>query len=199
MTQPSLLRHELARKAIHLTSVVFPIVYAAGIERRTLLTVLAVAAVVALVIEFARARHERTRQAFARATGPLLREHEHHRLSGATWLVLSLLGAVALFPKDVAIAAMWAAAAGDAVAAIFGRAFGRFRIGAMGKSVEGSAACFFVVLIGSSTIAHLSLGESIVSAITSAGAEFPSRPWDDNVRIAALTGSAILLWRIAFS
>ena len=199
MTQPSPLRHELARKAIHLTAVVFPLAYAAGVERRTLVMVLGLATATALIIEITRLRHERTRQAFTRATGRLLREHEHHRFSGATWLVLALLGAVLLFPKDVAIAAMWAAAAGDAIAALVGRAFGRHRFGRHGKSAEGSAACFFAVLIGSLAIAHLSLAESIVSAVTSAGAELPNRPWDDNVRIAALTGSAILLWRIAFS
>ena len=199
MTQPSPLRHELARKAIHLTAVVFPLAYAAGVERRVLTIVLAVIVATALSVELMRSRHERTRQAFTRVTGSLLREHEHHRLSGATWLVLSLLGAVLLFPRDVAIAAMWAAAVGDAMAALFGRVFGRFRLGGQGKSVEGSAACFLAVLVGSYAIAHLSLAESIVSAITSAGAEFPSRPWDDNMRIAAFTGSAILLWRIAFS
>ena len=198
MTQPSL-RHELARKAIHLGAVVFPLAYAAGVGRRVLVAVLAVLTTVALVIEVARARHERTRQAFTRATGPLLREHEHHRLSGATWLVLAFLGAAIAFPRDIAIAAMWAAAVGDSAAALFGRAFGRLRWGPVGKSLEGAVACFSVVFLGSLTIAHLSLAESIVSAVTSALAEFPTRPWDDNVRITAVTGSAILLWRIAFS
>jgi dolichol kinase len=198
VTQQSL-RHELARKAIHLTAAVFPLGYAAGMARGVLIAVLVVLAAVALIVEVARARHERTRQAFTRATGPLLRPHEGSRISGATWLVLALLVAVVVFPRDVAIAVMWAATVGDALAALFGRAFGQLRLGSAGKTLEGSAACFAATLTGSLAIAHLSLAESIVSAITSSAAEFPSRPWDDNVRVVVFAGSAILLWRIAFS
>jgi dolichol kinase len=177
----------------------FPLAYAAGAGRRLLVVVLGASVVVALLVEAIRARHERMRRAFERITGEMLRAHERRALSGATWLAMALFGAVTVFPRDVAIATMWAAAVGDALAALVGRAFGRFRLGAEGKSAEGSITCFTATLVGAYAVAHLSLAESIVSAITAAGAEFPRRPWDDNVRIVAATGSAILLWRIVFS
>jgi dolichol kinase len=193
------LRQELVRKAIHLIAVVFPILYTAGMTRSALVLLLSTATIIALTIELARTSHARTKEQFVRVTGALLREHEQTRLSGATWLILSLLGAVVFLPRDIASAAMWAVAVGDAAAAIVGRAFGRHRWGSHAKSLEGSAACFLVVLGGSVAIAHLPLAESIVSAVAAAAAEWPARPLDDNVRITMLVGVAILLWRIVFS
>ncbi len=192
-------RHELARKAIHLTAIVFPIGYALGVPRRVIVIGLGIVVIIAISLELARLRHGPTGVAFTRLTGSLLREHEQRGLSGATWLALSMLGAAVLLPRDIAIATLWAVAAGDAAAGIIGRVFGRHRFGAFGKSLEGSAACFLVVLAGALMVAHLSLVESIVSAIVAAGAELPSHPFDDNLRIAIMVGSAILLWRIAFS
>jgi len=189
----------VARKAIHLLSVALPLLYAGGLSRRTLLIVLSLASVVALVVEVGRARHAPTREIFHRATGSMLRPHEHTRWSGATWLVLSFLGSVALYPPDVAVAAMWGVAAGDAAAALVGRTLGSHPIGRSGKTLEGTAACFLTVLLGALMIARLSRVESFLAAIAAAVAEVPQRPFDDNVRVAAAIGAGILLWRMAFS
>jgi dolichol kinase len=48
------LRHELARKAIHLASAVVPISYAAGLRREVLLVLLTLALLIALGVEAAR-------------------------------------------------------------------------------------------------------------------------------------------------
>ncbi|MGH7718734.1 MAG: hypothetical protein ACREON_07820 [Gemmatimonadaceae bacterium] len=189
----------MARKAIHLLSVAIPLLYAGGLPRRALLVVLSVASVVALTVEVGRARHARTRELFHRATGPMLRPHEHTRWCGATWLALSFLGSVALYPPDVAIAAMWGVAVGDAAAALVGRALGRHPIGHSGKTLEGTVACFSAVLLGALMVARLSWVESFLAAAAAAVAEIPQRPLDDNVRVAAAIGAGILLWRMAFS
>jgi dolichol kinase len=192
-------RHELARKAIHLLSAVFPLIYAAGVPRRFLLYLLAAASVVAIAVEIGRARHARTRELFHQATGALLRPHEHTQLSGATWLVLAFLGSVALYPPPVAIAAMWAVGVGDAAAALVGHPLGRHRIGRSGKTLEGAIACLVATFPGALLIARLSVPESIVAAAAAAVAEAPHRPFDDNVRIAIAVGGGILLWRMVFS
>ena len=197
---PLALRHELARKALHLTSAAVPVAYAGGlVERRWLAAFLLVLLGVALAVELGRARSERLRAHFTRATGALLRAHEHHRWSGATWLLAAFAAAVILFPPAVAVAAMWAVSIGDAGAAIVGRAFGRHRIAGLAKTVEGSVACAALTLLGARLVARLDIGACVVAALVAALAEAPSRPLDDNVRVALAVGGGILLWRMAFS
>src|SRR5688572_31714334 len=116
------LRREVARKGLHLLSMAVPVSYAAGLSRPLVSWILAFALAAALAVEVARYRSARARTLFHSRFGSLLREHERHGASGATWLVVALLVAAVFFPRDVAIAAMCAVALGDAAAAIIGRA-----------------------------------------------------------------------------
>jgi len=224
------LRRELARKALHVTSAVVPAAYAAGAPRAALLALLLALVVVAAAVELARWRSARARERFLRATGLLLRAHEHQRLSGATWLLASFALAVALYPRAVAVAAMWGVAVGDASAAVVGRLAARRRANragaahraattphtsdvpttpavtraepagvTAGKTFAGSAACFVATLAGALAVARLGAGESVVAALAGALAERPARPFDDNVRIVAAVGVAVLLYRLSIS
>ena len=192
-------RRELARKALHLLWAIVPIAYAFGAQRQLVLGVLIAACTCAMVIEIARSRSERVRLVFDRTTGLLLREHEHHAWSGATWLLLSFLIVALVFEAPIAIAAMWAVAVGDASAAIVGRTIGRHRIGRSRKSVEGSIACALATTMGALLIAQLPPSASIIAGLSAAGAEWPTRPLDDNMRIGIAVGVGILLSRMVFS
>ncbi len=192
------LRREIARKLLHLSAVAVPIAYAAGLPRRQIVSVLAVLAGVALLVELARRRSRRAREVFVGATGLLLREHEYRALSGATWLILALLLAAALLPVPAAIAAMWAVTVGDAAAALVGRTFGRRRAG-RSKSLEGSLACAVATGLGAFFVAHLAAGVALAAAVAAAVAEFPERPLDDNLRIVVAVGATIVLWHKLFS
>ena len=189
------LRHEIARKAIHLTTGVVPTAYAAGAPRDVLAWALAAMAVVAVTAEFTRLRHERAGVLLHRTVGTLFRAHERDRWSGATWLALAHLVAVLFLPRDAAVAAMWAVSIGDAAAAIVGHAFGRHRLGLSAKSVEGSAACFVATLAGALTVARLPVAEGLLAAAAATVAEWPHRPFDDNIRIVATVGGCLLLAR----
>ncbi len=196
---PLTVRRELARKALHMFWAVVPIAYAMGTPRRFVVGTLLGASACAVGLEIARARSDRVRLVFDRATGLLLREHERHRWSGATWLLLSFLLVTLIFEARVAIAAMWAVAVGDASAAIVGRTLGRYRIGQSRKSVEGSIACALISAIGALLLAQLSPVTSIIAGISAAVAEWPARPLDDNMRIGMAVGIGILLSRMVFS
>jgi dolichol kinase len=176
-----------------------PLGYAAGVPRPTMLFVLGGLSLVAVAIEIARARRADFAREFERATGPLLRTHERTRWAGATWMLLSFLASVALFPPRVAIAAMTAVALGDASAALVGRAWGRLRVAGSAKSLEGALACCLTTIAGALWLARLDVGSSLIAGLAAAAAEWPARPLDDNLRIALATGSGILLWRLAFS
>lgn len=197
---PFTLRRELARKALHITSAAVPLAYGAGLLPRGVLTTLVLVLLgVALVVELTRLRSERVRAHFTRATGPLLRTHEHHRWSGATWLLAAFALSLLLFPPAVAVAAMWAVSLGDASAAVVGRALGRHRIAGLRKTVEGSVACALVAALGAALVARFDIGTSAVAGLAAALAEAPEGPLDDNVRVALAVGGGILLWRMAFS
>ena len=186
------LRRELARKALHLSSAAVPLAYAAGLPRRTLLAGLVALLGVALLVELLRRRHEAVRRAFHRATSPLLRAHEHERWAGATWMLVAYVLVVWLAPRAAAIAATWAVAVGDASAAIVGRSIGRWRVGAHGKSLEGSLACCIATALGAVLVARLGPAVSVAAGVAAAVAEWPGRPLDDNLRVAAAVALTVV-------
>ena len=196
---PLTVQRELARKTLHLLWSAVPIAYALGVPRKTLLAGLLGACTCAMIVELGRSRSVHVRTVFDRATGVLLRQHEHHRWSGATWLLLSFLLVVLFFDASIAIAAMWAVAVGDASGAIVGRTIGRHRIGRSLKSLEGSLACALASAAGALLVADLSVSLSIIAGIVAAAAEWPARPLDDNLRIGLGVGAGILLSRMVFS
>ncbi|GJG86257.1 hypothetical protein tb265_14380 [Gemmatimonadetes bacterium T265] len=197
---PSTLRHELARKGIHLASAVVPVAYVVGAPRAVVVGVLAAAGVTAASIEIARARSSRVRAVFDAAVGPLLRPHEHGRWSGATWMCVAYLLAALVFPRREAAAAMLAVALGDAAAAVVGRlASGRARArraegpntrAAGRKTWAGSAACFAASTLGALLVAGLSAPAALACGAAAALAERPRWAVDDNVRIVVAAGGA---------
>jgi dolichol kinase len=195
---PLAMRRELVRKALHLLSAAAPIGYAAGVPRAAVVVVLAVLAATAIAVEIARARLPTVHARVERSIGMLLRDAEHRAWCGATWMLLAFLAAAVWLPAPVAIAAMWAVAVGDALAALVGRWFGRHRLGTL-KSVEGSLACFVATLAGALVLARLGVASSIVAATAATAAEWPRRPLDDNLRIVLAVGCAVTLWQTVFA
>lgn len=192
------LRQELARKAIHVQSVAIPAGYALGIPRSALLVLLTGLVVVAIGVEIARRFAPRGQERFRQLVAPLLREHEHLGLAGATWLLVAFLLAVWLLPRQAAIAATWAVSIGDASAALAGRWVGQRRLTSGSKTLEGSLACVVTSFLGAWLVAGLPAGTSLVAGGLAALAEWPGRPLDDNMRIVVAVGGGILLWQIAF-
>lgn len=202
------LRRELARKLLHLSTAVVPVAYAAGLDRRVVLAGLGALLAVAVVVEALRARSPRARAHFTRATGDLLRTHEHAGAwAGATWLLLAFLVAALAFPREVAVAAMLGVALGDAAGAIVGRWWGdrRARRQAPGvgiadapKTWAGTVACALATALGALLVARLAWPEAAVAGALAAAAERPRVAVDDNLRVTLAVGIGILLWRLVF-
>jgi dolichol kinase len=189
---------ELTRKALHLVFAGVPVALAAGAPRDIVLAILGGMLAVAVVLEVARRRSAAVATTFTRMVGPLLREEESDRWTGATWLILVCLAAVWLLPRADAIAVTWAAAVGDASAALVGIPVGGrlVRLGpnaGRGKSIEGSAACFLVTLAGAYALAGLSARVALLVAAAATAAEWPQSPVDDNVRVGAATTAVLIL------
>ena len=193
----SALAREAARKGIHLTSVLIPTFLALDTPRRAVIVGLLVLLVIAIIVEVARRASPLVASRFERVFAPLLRSREHTQLTGATWLIGAMLAAVALLPRDAAIATTWAVAVGDASAAMIGMRFGHHRSTRSGKSLEGSAACLVATVIGAVLLARMPIIESLVIGVVATAAERAPWPADDNTRIVVLVGVTTWLWRIA--
>lgn len=141
-------RDELFRKLIHLTSLSIPIIYY-FITVETAATILAILAVVALIIDLGRYLHPETGKVFYKIFGFLLREHEldHKKknLNGATYVLISALISVLIFPKVIFITAFSILIISDSAAALIGRKFGRHKF--LSKSLEGTLTFFISACI----------------------------------------------------
>jgi len=193
---------ELTRKALHLVFAGVPLALTAGAPRDIVLAILGGMLAVAVVLEVTRGRSAAVATAFTRAVGPLLRDPERNRWTGATWLILVCLAAVWMLPRADAIAVTWAAAVGDASAALVGIPLGGRLVPlgpnashgtSRGKSIEGSAACFLVTLAGAYGLAGLSARVALLVAAAATAAEWPRSPVDDNVRVGAATTAVLIL------
>jgi dolichol kinase len=192
------MKRELARKALHLVFAAVPLSLTVGVPRIVVLALLGGMLAVAVAIEITRARVAAVGAAFTRTVGPLLRQEESERWTGATWLILVCLAAVWVLPVPGAIAVTWAAAVGDASAALVGIPLGGRLIrltpnGGHGKSVEGSAACFLVSFFGAYQLAGLSLRLALILAAAATVAEWPRSVIDDNVRVGAATTAVLII------
>ena len=114
-------KDELFRKLIHLFSLSIPIVYY-FIPTETAAIILGILAAAALIIDLGRYLHPETGKIFYKMFGFLLREHEldHKKksLNGATYVLISALISVLIFPKVIFISAFSILIISDSAAAL---------------------------------------------------------------------------------
>jgi dolichol kinase len=143
-----LYRDELLRKTIHLTSLSIPVVYY-FISSETAAIILAILAGIALMIDLTRYFSPGVGKIFYKIFGFLLREHEidekKRNLNGATYVLISALIGVLIFPKVIFITAFSILIISDSLAALVGRKFGRTKF--LSKSFEGTLAFFISACI----------------------------------------------------
>lgn len=139
---------ELIRKSIHLCSLSIPVVYY-FISRETALAILLPLALAFGLSDIARLSIPSVGALYNKLFGFLLRRHEVRatkpRLNGATFVLLSALICIWLFPKVIVITAFAILIISDTAAALIGRRFGRHPFRA--KTVEGTTAFFVTALL----------------------------------------------------
>jgi dolichol kinase len=134
-------RQEVLRKMIHLCSLSIPIIYA-FVDRQTALLLLAGVFTPFFVGDTAR-RFIPALDVFVRTIfGSMMRPHElddkRIQLNGATYVLLSALICVFLFPKIIAITAFTILIVSDISSALIGRKFGKTPF--LDKSLQGTMA-----------------------------------------------------------
>ncbi|MDR0878566.1 MAG: phosphatidate cytidylyltransferase [Treponema sp.] len=116
-----------------------------------------------------------------------------HFVMGPVTLGLGSLLALLLYPSPAAAIAIYALAFGDGCASLVGKIFGRIRPAFMlGKSIEGSLACFVVVLIAAWRVSG-SVSVSLIAAFTATVVEALPLEDYDNLALPVSVGLAVQL------
>jgi dolichol kinase len=155
---------------------------------------LAVALLVALGLELARLRSSRFALALERGLPGVFRVAEAGRLSGAFLLLVGYTVASAIFSGRAAAAGILALAAGDAAAALVGRAWARRRgREGRGRTWAGSLACF-AATAGVVALVLPGSGQVVLAAALTATALERWDPWGaDNVLVPVGVALAVEL------
>ncbi len=193
--QPPTFRAELARKALHVGTAIVPVAWAMRWCSETELRwTLAAATIVALLIEALRRSPGLVQRAFAGPLAPMLRPHESQALTGATWLALTMAAVAWLAPPPAAIAGLWAAAVGDAAAAVVGRGVSALRRRTpTQKTWTGSAAATASTMLGVLWLTAATPTVAAALGLVAAAAERPRLRLDDNLRVGGAVALAATL------
>ena len=192
-------KSEVLRKTIHLCSISIPVVYY-FITKDLALKILIPMTVFSLIADLSRYYFKPFSEIFYKLFGFLLRKHEKDEvkknLSGATYVLISAVLTILLFPKVFVVTAFSVLIVGDIAAALIGRRFGKTPF--LFKSLEGTLAFFIfscIVIMFTPKIDG-SLMEFLIgfiSAAVGAIAENISGGWaDDNFTIPVTVG--IFMW-----
>ncbi len=185
-------REEAIRKSIHIGASLAAAAAVAWLPHLHAAALLASGGLVALGVEVARLTWSPFARYFQRGLGPLLRDGEATRLTGATTLVLGYTLAAVLFPGTPALIGILVAGVADAAAAVVGKRYGRTRYRG-GKSLEGSAAFLAVVLPILLLVPVLSLPAALILALVLTALEAPTLPLADNLYLPVAAAAAVVL------
>ncbi|MDO8751917.1 MAG: hypothetical protein Q7K03_12370 [Dehalococcoidia bacterium] len=183
------------RRLFHMAAAsLFPIL-ALFLEKRTFLLLLLVVTALFVLADVARLRLVRLNLWWGKLFGPLLRQGEERRVTGASYILLGTLGAFVLFSRDAAVLAVLFTALGDPVAAMVGIRLPGRRL--FGKSLWGTAA---MIAVGLGVAGAMQVAGVIdfrwaiaVGALVAGIAELLPLPLDDNLRVPLLAGAAMAL------
>ena len=143
-----------------------------------------------IAIDIVRYFSRRGKRLFWHHLGFLTSEKEKRGPTTSLYYAASLLLCVLIFPVYAAVGGVISLAAGDPVAAIIGRRYGKLRIGC--KSIEGGLAnaalafCLIFIFVRSF---HVAAAGALAGAIV----EMFEIPWlDDNITVPLAAGGAMV-------
>jgi len=147
----------------------------------------------AILIDIARIRTWRLWTALAhKAFGRMIRKHEiDGDFTGAFYILISVCLTVALFSREIAVAALAFIMIGDSLAALVGRRLGKHRFG--NKSVEGSLAFLIGTVPVIILVPDLALPVGIIGGVTATVTEAAPFGIDDNITVPLISGLAMHL------
>ena len=195
------MKNEITRKSIHISSILLPISYKYifGYDKRITLLLFVTIAIISIVIELLRLENKNFRKYFHLFFGVILRKHELHDFTGASYLLTSAIVCVAFFPPEIAFVSMAFLSIGDSLAALIGIKFGKRKFYNSDKTLEGSLACFVSTFIFGLFVFKDMPFLAFLGAFSVTLAEATSFKIDDNVKIPIISGIVMSLATIFVS
>ncbi|MCD4817716.1 MAG: phosphatidate cytidylyltransferase [Candidatus Cloacimonetes bacterium] len=189
-------KKEIYRKSIHVSSMILPLAfrYLFHSNRKYIFSFLVPLTLASLLVEIIRLEHKNFKRIFYNIFGIMLRKHEVHDFTGATYLLISAILCIAVFPKDISFIALSFLAIGDTLAAIIGIPFGKRKLFGSKKSLEGSLSCFIGTFVFALFFIHPLV--ALFGAIAATTAEFSNIPLDDNFKIPIFSGIVMSIMNI---
>jgi len=185
--------NEIARKVTHLGSTIIPIVYYFfNVPKHHMILVLAITSIFVVLIDLVRNRITWIEMIFKKILNGMLRRHElDGKLTGASWVVIGAFITITIFPREIAILALFYMTLGDTAAALVGMQIGRIRI--WEKTLEGTLAGLAVCLLVGWFFKDVSWGVSVGGAVTAMLVELLPIEIDDNVRVPVAAGLIMVM------
>ncbi|HEY3251548.1 MAG TPA: hypothetical protein VGK25_10570 [Ignavibacteria bacterium] len=143
------LKGEIFRKMIHYSSASISIGYY-FIDKNIVLLVLSILLLLMFIVEFIKYKSDSIYKLYLKYFKDMLREHEYDRrkfrVNGASWVIISAIVCILLFPKLIAIMGMLMLSLADSTGGLLGRLYGKKKY-APNRSYVGTIVFFIVGLI----------------------------------------------------
>jgi dolichol kinase len=181
------LAFEIKRKLIHISSVVYILIYyffEKFFSQKAALLTLSFILICFSFLEFLKMKYNYKIPFFHR----FFRENEKDAFSGSIFLVIGVIIAFAIFEFNIAVTAILMMIFGDTASAIIGRC-GNHKIRHLGVSWEGILSEFLVDLaVGFIFLNNIPI--VLIMALTATFVEIALKPVDDNLAVPVVAGFA---------
>ncbi len=180
-------KHEIFRKIIHLSSILYPVAYYFYLSKSQMLFLTLSVCILMITIEFLRSRLATFNSLFNQLLKHSLRPQEKNTMTGASYFVCGLLLTTLVFEKNITIAALSILVISDTCASIVGLTLGKYKLYG-NKTLEGSAAFLFsatLISLSLNSTLHLSFISLVLASIGTSIIELFSKllKIDDNLLI----------------
>tara|TARA_Y100000996_G_scaffold300108_1_gene237882 strand:+ start:155 stop:748 length:594 start_codon:yes stop_codon:yes gene_type:complete len=183
------LKNEIARKTIHLSSIIIPLFLLFYGKELTLLYLLPIT-IVFLILDVLRIRTKSFKSLYNYFFISVTRSNESNKLTGASYVFLSSLIIIFFFSVNIAVISLFIMIISDTLAAIFGRIYGTIKI--RNKTLEGSFAFFIsssiIILFSKDINLYLAFISILLATLT----ELYS-PFDDNLSVPIAFGLTYII------
>lgn len=199
---PALRPTNYFRNLLHIGTACFSLCVVAAIPSTAVISIITlVCAVIAWSLETTRRIYPEWNDKLMAALGRFAHPHEAHRVNSSTWYTTALFLLALTGSKPLCIVGVTVLGAGDPIAALIGRRFGKVKL-INGRTLEGSMSfvfaativAFFCLAIG---FPGLGTGNALIVAafasVVGAMTELASRRVDDNFSIPVFSAAAAAL------
>jgi dolichol kinase len=185
---------------IHYSSAAIPISYL-FLDKFAVLSILASLIFFMALAELVKYRSDAFYHFYLKYFKYMLREHEYNRfkfrINGASWVVLSAIFCIILFPKLIAVTGLLMLSFADSSSALLGRLFGRKQY-APNRSYVGTAVFFVIgLLVALLTPKYFGMMKEyiigFVMVVVTTIADGLSLPVDDNFTIPVVSCTVMYL------